>query len=85
MSTTVHFGLFPELAQVINQGFPDDFVIHVDGFLMCLSDTSRRYSKDEVQTTAISCTSIPATLILISTLDGRFKGTAVEFWECWDA
>jgi len=72
---------FPELQDAIQSGYHHCFCIHADGSLLCLSNPLKHYEIAEITVRAITCSLLKATLYLIDTNDGLFRGTLVEYWE----
>ena len=74
--------LFPELQEAVTNGFPESFCITHDGLLFCLANPCKHYNIHEVYIKVITCSLNNATLYLITTLDGLYKGVFVDYWEC---
>ncbi|MES2930363.1 MAG: hypothetical protein V4665_01080 [Patescibacteria group bacterium] len=72
---------FSELSDAILAGYKHDFVIQVSGTLKCLSKPGKVYSPDEVDIRVITSLKKKASLLLITTNDGLYKGTSVDYWE----
>jgi hypothetical protein len=71
--------LIPELLDAIARGYDKHFMQHANGLIRCLSNPTKYYDFDEVHTDElIICSMIPATLYLIVTVDGIYKGTLLD-------
>jgi hypothetical protein len=73
---------FPELQEALSNGYNHFFTTHANGSLKCSLNPSRHYEPHEVHIKAITCLLNRATLYLISTQDGLYKGVMVDYWEC---
>jgi hypothetical protein len=73
--------IFPELHGAIENGYYHHFTIHPDGSLRCNSNLAKHYEIDELNIKAITCSVNQATIYLIDTLDGLYKGVLVDYWE----
>jgi len=72
--------LFPELIEALKRGYDKHFSFNANGLIKCLSNPTKYYDFHEVKIDEmVICILIPATLYLISTVDGLHKGTAIEF------
>ena len=71
---------FPELTEAIDNGYSHDFTLTPEGLFCCLSNPTRHYEIGEIIIQTLRC-SIPATLYLLTTKDGLYSGTFVEYWE----
>lgn len=76
-----HHQFEAELAQAILNGYDHHFRVHPNGLLYCLSNLDKHYSLKEVHLKVITCPAIRASLYLITTLDGLYKGTMVDYYE----
>jgi hypothetical protein len=74
------FNFFPELLQAFNDGFTENFIVNAKGNLICLSNPNTFYELDEVNLSLLIPIHVPATLFLITTKDGKLKGTLID-WE----
>jgi hypothetical protein len=72
---------FPELTHAILNGYDHHFRVHTDGILHCLSNPGKHYSLEEVHLQVVTCSLIKASLYLITTHDGMYKGTLIDYWE----
>ena len=84
MEQLYHLKLFPELSQAIALGYTHHFRLLVDDSLQCLSCPEKYYQFDEVLPQFIYCPLRKATIYLIITRDGLYKGTFVDYWESSD-
>lgn len=75
--------LFPELTEAITNGYHHCFQIHADGLVVCLSNKQKLYDTHEIVQGFINCPERKATIYLITTNDGLYKGTWVDYWESW--
>jgi hypothetical protein len=71
---------FPELEQAMRNGYQQDFVNRPTGLLVCCTNNSKFYEPEELIVQLVVCT-IRATLYLIQTKDGLYKGTLIEYWD----
>ena len=83
MEQPEHLHSFPELSLAIANGFNDNFRILMDGSLQCLSCSDKFYELEDIEIKVISSSFRNATLYLITTRDGLFKGPLVEYWESY--
>lgn len=75
--------LFPEFKDVIVSDYPHQFRMLADGLLQCLSCPTRFYDFDDVRTDKVITALVgKASLYLIATVDGLYKGVLIEYWEC---
>ena len=68
-----------ELLQAFTEGFTEHFIVTATGLLYCLSNPERFYELHEVVISSPISLSIPGTLFKITTMDGRYKGTYIDF------
>jgi hypothetical protein len=72
---------FPELEAAIARGYHHFFKIHPDGLMECLSNPNTFYELDDVILRFTQSSSKKATLYLIETRDGLYKGVHIDYWE----
>ncbi len=71
--------LLPELEEFIKAGYSENFNVTNNGQLYCLTNPGKLYELHEVEIGQPIRLSIPATLFKITTKDGLFRGTLIDF------
>lgn len=74
--------LYSEIALAICHGYDASFLIQSDGSFLYIGNPNKKYSAEDILVEKVVISISPqSTLYLVSTRDGLYKGTAVEFWE----
>jgi hypothetical protein len=70
-----------EIQEAINDGYVHDFISLITGQLQCLTPPFLIYDTHNVSIEIVTCVSLPGVLLKITTLDNKYKGTLVSFFE----
>jgi hypothetical protein len=71
---------FPEVEEAMKNGYQQSFISRPTGLLVWDNNNSKFYEPEDMIVQLVICT-IQATLYLIQTKDGLYKGTFIDYWD----